>query len=187
MIDNGSATATELRSFIEDNRVDLGELINNLVTTGEVVVTRLDGSSRCSSSTPTSSRAATPWSPRTPRPACTTPTSGWSSPPSPAVQARLRRHRPSPAPGRREPTDGHGAPLRRAGLHVQRPRLAERPARRRGLPRTRGRLVRPGHENLKWVNEVPGAQRSTVRPGPPHLGEESWKWLFLQPLARPKE
>ncbi|RNM13732.1 hypothetical protein EFL26_12190 [Nocardioides pocheonensis] len=43
MIDNGSATANELRTFLETNQVDLGELINKLVTTGEVVVKHLPG------------------------------------------------------------------------------------------------------------------------------------------------
>lgn len=43
LIDNGSAAANELRTFLEDNEVALGELINNLVTTGEVVVKHLDG------------------------------------------------------------------------------------------------------------------------------------------------
>ncbi len=43
VIDNGSATANQLRRFLEENRVDLGELINNLVTTGEVTVKHLDG------------------------------------------------------------------------------------------------------------------------------------------------
>ena len=43
LIDNGSATAEELRTFLEQNQVDLGGLINNLVTTGEVVVKHLDG------------------------------------------------------------------------------------------------------------------------------------------------
>lgn len=43
LIENGSATAVELRTFLEQNRVDLGSLINNLVTTGEVVVKRLPG------------------------------------------------------------------------------------------------------------------------------------------------
>ena len=40
---NGSATATQLRTFLEDNRVDLGELINNLVTTGEVTGRHIAG------------------------------------------------------------------------------------------------------------------------------------------------
>jgi len=43
LIDNGSATANELRTFLEQNQVDLGGLINNLVTTGQVVVKHLDG------------------------------------------------------------------------------------------------------------------------------------------------
>jgi phospholipid/cholesterol/gamma-HCH transport system substrate-binding protein len=43
VIDNGSATANELRTFLEQNRVNLGSLINNLVTTGEVTVAHLKG------------------------------------------------------------------------------------------------------------------------------------------------
>lgn len=43
VIESGSATATELRTFLEQNQVDLGALIRNLVTTGEVVVKHLDG------------------------------------------------------------------------------------------------------------------------------------------------
>ena len=43
LIDNGSATANELRTFLEENQVDLGGLINNLVTTGEIVVKHLPG------------------------------------------------------------------------------------------------------------------------------------------------
>ena len=43
VIDQGSATATQLRTFLEQNEVDLGALINNVVTTGEVVVDHLPG------------------------------------------------------------------------------------------------------------------------------------------------
>ena len=43
LIDNGSATANELRTFLEQNKVNLGQLINNLVTTGEVTVKHLKG------------------------------------------------------------------------------------------------------------------------------------------------
>jgi len=43
LIDNGSATANELRTFLELNQVDLGSLINNLVTTGEIIVQKLPG------------------------------------------------------------------------------------------------------------------------------------------------
>ena len=43
LIDNGSATANQLRTFLQQNRVNLGQLINNLVTTNEIVVKHLDG------------------------------------------------------------------------------------------------------------------------------------------------
>jgi phospholipid/cholesterol/gamma-HCH transport system substrate-binding protein len=43
VIDNGSATANQLRSFLEENKVNLAKLLNNLVTTGEVQIKHLDG------------------------------------------------------------------------------------------------------------------------------------------------
>jgi phospholipid/cholesterol/gamma-HCH transport system substrate-binding protein len=43
VIETGSATANQLRTFLEENKVDLGQLINNLVTTGEVTGRHLDG------------------------------------------------------------------------------------------------------------------------------------------------
>ena len=83
LIDEGSAGANELRVFLEDNEVELGELVDNLVTTGEVVVKHLDGVERLlSCSTPTSSKVATPSSRRRRPRACTTPTSAWCSPTS---------------------------------------------------------------------------------------------------------
>lgn len=43
LIDTGSATANELRTFLEQNQVDLGRLIANLVTSGKIVMKHLDG------------------------------------------------------------------------------------------------------------------------------------------------
>jgi phospholipid/cholesterol/gamma-HCH transport system substrate-binding protein len=43
VINNGSVTANQLRTFLEENDVDLGELINNLVTTGEVTGKHIAG------------------------------------------------------------------------------------------------------------------------------------------------
>ena len=43
LIDNGSATANELRTFLEQNKVNLGQLISNLVTTNEIQVKHLKG------------------------------------------------------------------------------------------------------------------------------------------------
>lgn len=43
VIDDGSVTARTLRTFLEENEVDLGRLINNLVTLGEVQIEHLAG------------------------------------------------------------------------------------------------------------------------------------------------
>jgi phospholipid/cholesterol/gamma-HCH transport system substrate-binding protein len=43
VIDSGSATADQLRTFLQRNQVDLGDLINNLVTTGQITYQHLAG------------------------------------------------------------------------------------------------------------------------------------------------
>lgn len=43
LIDNGSGAAIQLRTFIRDNQVELGDLINNVVTTGRVIVKNIPG------------------------------------------------------------------------------------------------------------------------------------------------
>ena len=43
IIANGGATATQLRRFLEENKVDLAKLLNNLVTLGDIQVRHLDG------------------------------------------------------------------------------------------------------------------------------------------------
>lgn len=43
LIDNGGATAIQLKDFLDKNKVELADLLNNLVTTGEIVVRNLDG------------------------------------------------------------------------------------------------------------------------------------------------
>lgn len=43
VIDSGSAAATEVRDFIEENGDQLGELISNMLTQGEITVARLHG------------------------------------------------------------------------------------------------------------------------------------------------
>ena len=75
VIDSGSFAANQLRTFLEANRVELSELIRDLVTTGDVIVKHLDGHQAAAGrSTRTSWRAASPSS-RSRRTGCTTPTS----------------------------------------------------------------------------------------------------------------
>ncbi len=77
VIDSGSATAIELRTFLEDNEVDLAELINSLSPPGRSWSSTSTASSRSWSSTPMWSKPASRSSRRTRPPAGTTPTSAW--------------------------------------------------------------------------------------------------------------
>ena len=42
--------------------------------------------------------------------------------------------------------------------------------------------VNPATGKLTWGDKVNPGLTSPGTPAPPTLGEESWKWLFLQPL-----
>jgi phospholipid/cholesterol/gamma-HCH transport system substrate-binding protein len=76
VIDSGSVTATQLRTFIQDNRVDPRRADQQPGHhRGRSWSSTSTGSSSCWSSTPTWSRAASPWSP-SPRTVSTTRTSG---------------------------------------------------------------------------------------------------------------
>ena len=77
VIDNGSATANELRTFLDENKVDLAELINELVTTGEVVVRAPAGHRADPGALPLRRRGRLHRRRHArPTPGCTTPTSG---------------------------------------------------------------------------------------------------------------
>ena len=41
----------------------------------------------------------------------------------------------------------------------------------------------PETERLRWGSRIPGGHSTPGTLAPTSLGEESWKWLFLQPLA----
>jgi len=43
VIDSGSFTANQLRTFLEQNEAELSDLLNNVITTGRVAVANLDG------------------------------------------------------------------------------------------------------------------------------------------------
>jgi phospholipid/cholesterol/gamma-HCH transport system substrate-binding protein len=45
----------------------------------------------------------------------------------------------------------------------------------------------PGTHRLHWGSRVPGELSSPGTLAPRTLGEESWKWLFLQPLMKTQE
>ena len=155
MIDSGSATAIELRTFLEDNEVDLAELINSLVTTGEIVVKHLDGVEQVLvvypyvveggftvvAKDPATGRYDAHFGMVLTRPAGLPP---W-----------LREHQHATAPGRLEPADERQCPLCGACGGVERPWCRAGPAGGRRVPFTGRGDVRP-RDQQSAVGRRPG-------------------------------
>jgi phospholipid/cholesterol/gamma-HCH transport system substrate-binding protein len=172
VIDTGSATATELRRFLQANQVELGSLINNLVTTGEVVVKHLDGVAQVLvvypyvveggftvvSKSPGGLYDAHFGMIMTSEPVC---------------------HKGYEGTDRREPQDGSNRPMNEDARCAE--AAAQSNARgSQNLNRVVGSFDQES-KKLTWGD--PGAVTTTGSVAPPSLGEESWKWLYLQPLA----
>ena len=90
----------------------------------------------------------------------------------------------------RAPQDGSNKPMNEQA-HCAEPPTRATPAGR--TPRAgaayRAPVVAsydPDSGRLRWGDKVDPALASPGRAAP-QTGEESWKWLFLQPLTRPQE
>jgi phospholipid/cholesterol/gamma-HCH transport system substrate-binding protein len=182
LLDNGSAAANQLRTFLEDNGVELGDLINNLVTTGEVTVANLPGIEQLlvvypyvveggftvvSKSPDTGLYDAHFGLILTTQEACT---KGYES------------------TDRRSPQDGSNRPMNeQAGCTAP---ASETNARGpQNLPRAPADYEAPvvasydeRSGDLTWLPGGAADLGDTGTVAPPSLGEESWKWLYLQPL-----
>ena len=163
------------------------ELINNLVTTGDVVVKHLDGRRADPGDLPLRRRGRlhrrleVAGHRAVRRPLRHDPHPGPRRSATPATRAPTRR----PAAGRQQPADEHRArtaPSRRTQSNARGAQNA---------PRAPGRLPRAVVASYDRHRSCTGAARCRVTlarlAGPATLGEESWKWLFLQPLMTSRE
>ncbi|MFC4783013.1 MCE family protein [Nocardioides sp. MAHUQ-72] len=196
VIDNGSATATQLRTFLEDNQVDLGELINNLVTTGDVVVKHLDGIAQILVIYPYVVEGGFTVVSKSPDTGLYDAHFGMVLTQDPKVCTRGYE-----STNIRPPQDGSNAPMN-TRAHCAEPPTQSNPRGSQNAPRA-GAAYRapagPGYRapvvasydptsgRLSWGGKVDPALGSPGTPAPSTLGEESWKWLFLQPLTKTQE
>jgi len=184
LIEDGSLGANELRAFLEDNEVELGELINNLVTTGEVVVKHLDGIEQLLVLYPYVVEGGFTVVSKSPGTGLYDAHFGMVLTDNPHVCLQGYE-----GTDRRSPLDGSNRPMNegarctapasqtnaRGAQNIQAPRPATGwgPADFAYDPAT-GTLT-----------SDPAAIRRLERAGsvaPRSLGEETWKWLYLQPL-----
>ena len=185
VIDNGSATATELRTFLEDNEVELGELINNLVITGEVVVENLAGVEQILVIYPYVVEGGFTVVSKDPSSGLYNAHFGMILQQEPHVCNKGYE-----GTNRREPQDGSNAPMNENARCAE-PAATTNARGAQHAPQRAGASYRapvasfdPDTGKLRWGSKVPGALSSPGTLAPRTLGEESWKWLFLQPLTQ---
>jgi phospholipid/cholesterol/gamma-HCH transport system substrate-binding protein len=184
VIDEGSATATQLRTFLQQNRVALGELINNLVTTGDVIVKHLPGVKQILVIYPYVVEGGFTVVSKSPD------TGLYDAHFGMIITNAKVCHHGYESTNTRPPQDRKDLPMNtKAGCREP---IAESNARgpqnlHRPGPAYRAPVASydPESHKLTW-----GDPRTTVDPGlaqpgtlaPVAFGKESWKWLFLQPL-----
>lgn len=181
LITNGSATANVLRRFLEENQVEIGDLINNLVTTGEIVVKHLDQAEMV--------LVMYPWVVEGGFTVTHKNAQGlydahfgavFTSQPHVCRQGYGGTRKRPASNGENWPMEFDARCTEPASLSNARgAQHAPRRAPVATYDSSTGRLV--------WEDAPEHVDRRPASVAPKSLGEESWKWLFLQPLAESQE
>jgi phospholipid/cholesterol/gamma-HCH transport system substrate-binding protein len=192
LIDTGGVAATQLRTFLEQNRVELGDLINNLVTTGEVVVEHLDGIKQVFVLYPYVVEGGFTVVSKTPETGLYDAHFGMIITDQPVCHSGYE------GTDTRTPQDGSNRPMN-VNARCEEPaaassaRGAQHAPRRAPASYDASPVVAsydPETGKLTWGDPAAtgaGGLSPTGTVAPPTLGEESWKWLFLQPLTTGQE
>ncbi|MFC7496540.1 MULTISPECIES: MCE family protein [unclassified Nocardioides] len=186
VIDSGSATADQLRTFLEQYGVDLGELINNLVTTGEVIVENLPGIRQILVIYPYVVEGSYTVVSKSPDTGLYDAHFGLIMTDNPVCHAGYETTETRP------PQDGSDWPMNeQAGCTEPASKSNARGPQnlQRAAPDYRSPVIAkydPESNRLRWTDPADGGRIDSDRAGsaaPSSFGEESWKWLFLQPLT----
>jgi phospholipid/cholesterol/gamma-HCH transport system substrate-binding protein len=185
VIDNGSVTATQLRRFLQDNKVHLASLINNLVTTGNIVVKHLPGLRQVLIIYPYVVEGGFTVVSKSPETGLYDAHFGMVMTNDPTVC-----HNGYQSTHTRPPQDGSNRPMNFQAHCAEpgtqsNPRGAQHAPSNRPAPHFRTPIASydPSTGRLTWGRHVSPRLADTGTPAPATLGEESWKWLLLQPLA----
>ncbi|MCX6400291.1 MAG: MlaD family protein [Propionibacteriales bacterium] len=193
VIDAGSLAATQLRTFLEQNGVELSELLANVVATNDVVVQHLPGLKQLLVVYPTAVLGGMVVVGK--RPVSQGGSGMWDAHFGLIIQAEL------PTPGghalcrdgylkdRRNPeSDREDLPMDDVGCDE--PITKSNPRGPQNLPRVSPDLTGTS-DIVASYDEATGqvawgapadALEARGNVAPPSLGEDSWKWLYLQPM-----
>lgn len=186
VIENGSATANQLRTFLEENKVDLGSLINNLVTTGEVTGAHIKGTEMILVVYPYVVAGGYTVVDKDPKSGLYDAHFGLILNQNPPVC-----HNGYQGTDRRGPFDGSNRPMA-TGAHCAEPQAQTNARGAQWTPRGRaGAAYRApvvgtydsSTGKLTYTDQNPSDAVTYTGGAASIMGEESWKWLLLQPLA----
>jgi phospholipid/cholesterol/gamma-HCH transport system substrate-binding protein len=191
LIDTGGVAATQLRTFLDQNRVELGDLINNLVTTGDVIVKHLDGIKQILVVYPYAVEGGFTVVSKSPD------TGLYDAHFGLILTTQKVCHKGYESTDTRTPQDGSNAPMN-VNARCLEPATESNARGAQNAPRAAASYADspvvasydPETGKLVWGDPAAksdGGLSSTGSVAPPSLGEESWKWLFLQPLTSGQE
>jgi len=181
LIKRGSASAVQLRTFLEDNEVALADLINNVRTTGEIVVEHLPGVRQLLVIYPHVVEGGFSVVSKSPDTGLYDAHFGLILTTNPVC------HRGYEGTDTRPPQDGGNRPMNTdAGCtepptesNARGPQNLPRPAAAYRAPIA---AYDPDSGDLIWDPELDSTESGPGTLPPTGLGEESWTWLYLQPL-----
>ncbi len=186
VIDQGSVAARDVRGLIQDNQAALAELINNLITTNEITSARVNGIKQILVVYPYVVEGGFTVVAKDPTTGLYDAHFGLVFTSDPPVCHRGYNTR------QRDPNDTSEVPMNMTARctepQAQSNARGAQNAPAYGSPgKGRSPVVAaydPETGMLRPVTSAPGANRHEVGGQQQLLGEDSWKWLLLGPLAR---
>lgn len=186
LIDSGSATANQLRTFLEQNQVDIGRLVANLVTTGKVVVAHLPGIRQILVLYPY--EVAGGYTVTAPGPG------GYDAHFGMVLQQDPPTCRHGYESTRvRTPQERGNAPMNMKAHCAEPPSKSNARGAQNAPPRTGAAYRAPVATydsqtgKLVWTDQATGAQVVDNGGEAQLFGKDSWKWMLLQPAMASQE
>jgi phospholipid/cholesterol/gamma-HCH transport system substrate-binding protein len=188
VIENGSATANELRTFLNQNKVDLGQLINNLVTTGQITGRHIPGTEMILTVYPYVVAGG-----------YTVVAKDSTTHLYDAHFGMMLQQNPPvcdkgylPPSQRRDPNTQRGNAPMVTGVHCAEPPSQSSPRGSQNTPRRAGPAYRAPvvgtydfkTHTVKLTGRNPSGNVTYTGGAASLLGQDSWKWMLLQPLSR---
>jgi phospholipid/cholesterol/gamma-HCH transport system substrate-binding protein len=185
LLDEGSFAANQLRGLIEDNRVELGSLINNLITTGQVVTANLNGIQQVFVIYPYVVEGGFTVVSKSPD------TGLYDAHFGAIISTKAPCYQGYEGTDRRPPQDRGDRPMNVDARCTEPPTQSNARGAQNLPPRPATSIDQapvvatydPETGELTWADETDEPQATPGTVAPASLGRESWKWLYLEPMT----